>query len=467
MKNQQKEVIEFYKDVLGTLRVTTDKDGRAHVVNPDGSQNPAVLDDKPLYLPLERTLEGDMMETVQHFHPLCEALPRKTPSPVITYMTRLARMNIGVYLKVILERLMEVAADPTLHDELPPETTDYFKKLQHVDEKVYKKLVKLINAAIKKNSLVTVYCKPGGKYQGETVTRLCTIRFPIIGMIEANDTKILKFSFSSERERKTILALFNYVLPGGYDHETYSAPSESKVAPFFDSFMLAYEKVVLQLNAIIDRHGKSMEFGLDPFPTKVFKKLDRLPEYYNNSRIPTLPGNEGGKREMEEIKKTNHAKTQAPNPNQAQSAPPWNDSAPTPPQQPQQAAPPANTSGNISMDEYRRRMGGQQPQPNNWQQPQQPQPHWQAPAYPQQMPYQQPQQPQQPHNPFSVLMPGHHPQQMGYSQYQQPQTPFEAAMNNQMGGYPQQGAGYQPQQPGAGYQQPRPQNGYNGGGDII
>lgn len=431
MKNQRDEVISFYKESLATLRINTDKTGKAMLVNPDDTESDAIVNDKPLYLPVKGTLDGDMMDEVQHFHPLCEALPRKSASPVITYMTKVARMNIGMYLKVIIERLMVVAADPNLHDELPPETTDYFKKLQNVNDKTVVKLEKLINAAVRKNALVTVYCKSGGVYEGESVTRLCTIRFPVIGMIEANDTKSLKFSFSSERERKTILALFNYVLPGGYDHETYSAPSNSKVAPFFEAFMLAYEKVITQLNKLINRHGDSMDFQLEPFPTRAFKKLDKLPEYYNDSRIPTLPGNEGGLKELEEVKKNDHAKTPPPNPNAASrnTTPPWTDEPVATPTRSPQTRPATPQGGSQSMEEYRRLMQGGQPQQpqsqyqqQNWQQQQMGyQNQMQQMQYPQQM---------QNNNPYAVLGQNQQPQQMQHNNWQQ--------QNGQYAGYQQQ-----------------------------
>lgn len=302
MKNLRGDVEQFYTDVLGSLRVEVEKDGRCMLIHPDDSRQEAVVNDKPLYVPVKGTLDGGMIDKVQHFHPLCESLARKTPSPVIEYMKTVAKRNIGIYTKVIMEKLMTVACNPDLQDELPAATTGYLKKVPNATEKMLKKLETLITKAIRKNKFVNVYCRSGGKYDGEPVTRLCTIRFPIMEMVANDDCQSLKVSFSSKRERETILALMEYAIPGGRDHLTYSAGSNSQVAPFFEAFLLAYGKITAQLNSLIKRHGSSMDLQLDTFKVDVLKQIDRLPEFYEYSRIPSLSGNEGGLKEMEQTK---------------------------------------------------------------------------------------------------------------------------------------------------------------------
>lgn len=444
MKNMRDETLAFYKDVLGSVFIKVDDKGKATAVRPDGTETQSVVNDKPLYIPQAGTLDGQVIDKIQLFHPLCEALSRKTLSPVMTYTQAVAKSNIGVYLKIILEKLMEVAATPELHGDLPPEATEYLTKLQQPKDQTVKKLRNLINKAIRQNCFVTIYSKNGGKYKGEKVSRLCTIRFPIIDMVDKDDTKSLKISFSSDRERKTIQALLHYVLPMGDNPEEYSAASNSKVAPYLEAFLLAYEKVAKQLNKILDRHGDSIDFQLEKFPTKVFKSMEKMGELYNNCRIPSLDGNEGGIKEMEAVKEAVSANPPPPNPG-ARATPRTPDI--TSSHQPKKKA-------GLSVDEYLNSI-------NNYQQPQQPQQNmgynmgYQQPMN--NMGYQQPmqnmgyQQPQQMGGPFDVLA-------QNNMQYQQPMNNnmgYQQPMNNNMGYQ-------QPMQQNMGYQQPM-----NNTGDYL
>lgn len=442
-------ILDCYTDTIESLHGEVDKDGRVHIVRPDGELIPSVIDEKPLYLPIKKVMSTPgIMDSTQVFHPLSESLPRKTISPVMAYLQKQATWVIAYYVTTISRRILETAADPALHAELPPDAGEFLKRLSNANDKTVKKLEQLIRKASQKNRLVSVYCKSGGKFQGSPVTRMCTIRFPVMDMLETGDTKELKVSFSSNKERETIKQLFHYILPMGDDPEEYSDYSNGKIAPFFEAFLKAYEKVVTQLNKMVARHGDTLGMGLEPIPTKAFKHLDKLPTYFSNSLLPTIAGNEGGVQEMQAANRSQPKTDQpsidnphAPAPQQATSS----QHAPS-----TQKHTPAPTT-TADMDSFMQSLRGTQNQPS-YQQPQH------AP-YPGQ--YQHPAPPPM-HNPYAAVLHGGY----GTPQPQVPQAHYTPGQHRQQQqvGYPQQGGypQYPPQYPQqAGYPmqgQPPPWN---------
>lgn len=284
------KTLDFYKDVLTSMRYSVDNDGLISITTATGVLAPAVVDGKRLVLPTKAWLKKGFGEDFQGFHPLAESMARRGTSPVLQHMQRNARAQLSFTYTFLAQQLLKVAADVTLHKELPPSANEFLKKMQSADKKLIETLEKLIKAAAHKNRLITVYLKNGGTYQGKKVNRLAVIRFPLIELLETEEPKVLGVEVKP-KQRQALLTLLRSILPAGDDPEEYSAGSNNRVAPYLHSFLQAYLKVITQLNKIIARYGKPMALPVKPFQTYAEETLSKFADIYDE--IPALTGNEG------------------------------------------------------------------------------------------------------------------------------------------------------------------------------
>jgi hypothetical protein len=415
----------FYKDLLNGLNLSVDDEDLITLTEPDGTTVPAVVNGRRLVFPSKDVLRKGIDDSLQPFHPLAESLSRRGVSPLLTYMKKTAHEFIAVYTVLLIHKLMEVAADPSLGKDLPPTCSEYLKKVPNASEQTLKKLDRLIRKASAKNALVTVYLKNGGKYNGKAVSRLCTIRFPIMDALDGPEMTIFGVKLTA-KEKADISALFHYLIPLGDDPEEYSAGSDAKIAPFLEAFLTAFGKITKQLNKMVTRFAVPTALALTPFDQKFLKHIDKFPEYFSDAEIPSLRGNEGGLDKETPLKAPPSRSVST----HSTSSPPW-DTGNTPSTSSQ------STAKKETMQEWLSRLNPQT-QPNI------PAQHTGHYHQPQQQPQQSPQhdggmyipswqrqsqytQPQQPANPFrQAIASTTTPQYVGmggYSQHHQPQLP--------------------------------------------
>ncbi len=434
---------DFYKHVLSALRYRVDDEGLISFMAPDGTVIPASVDKRRLVLPTDAWLRKGFTEDLQPFHPLSESIARRAASPVLVHMQRTARAVLAHNFLELATRLLAVAAEPSLHKDLPPACGEYLKKVPHADKKTLAAFEQLTEKAMAKNQLITLYLKNGGKYDGKKVNRLCVIRFPLMDLLEGDDDAPLGVKLR-KKDKQTLHALLHHIMPFGDSPEEYSAGSDSRIAPFFDAFLRAYTKAATQQNKIINRYTKAMDMSLSPLPLDYLEELENLGQFYE--KIPALRGNQGGINEEDET-------TPAPQP---QAAPAARQQAATAPARPAVETRPATrqeaeASGKATVSIKDFLNSTRPPQPPAYpQQPQQPYGAYQQPAgygpygkpqqpnryaaYPVTDPRRpawlggQPQQPQQPANPFAqAFATTQAPQQpMGYQMpYGQPPAPAQ------------------------------------------
>lgn len=87
-------------------------------------------------------------------------------------------------------------------------------------------------------------------------------------------------------------ALMEYLFPGFEDPDTYSAPSNSPVAPSFHALLKCFAKVAAQLNKIVDIHARHLT---NPDQLRIDidwrEAVESLEQY--RDMLPVLPGNDG------------------------------------------------------------------------------------------------------------------------------------------------------------------------------
>lgn len=281
---------DFYRRILTGLRYRVDEDGLISFLPPDGGAIPATVEKRRLVLPTKERLREGIDDTLQPFHPLSESIARKGASPVLTHMQRTAKAVLAHYTVEIATHLLAVATNPVLHKDLPPNCSAYLKKLPNADKKSLQDFVSIVEKAALKSKLITLYLKHGGKLEGTKFNRVCTVHFPLLELFNTEDESVLGMKLR-KKDMKTFQALLHHVIPFGDDPEYYSAGSNSRIAPYFDSFMQAYTKVATQLNKILKQYAKAIDLNLPELPLDYLDDLADLGQFYE--QIPPLRGNEG------------------------------------------------------------------------------------------------------------------------------------------------------------------------------
>lgn len=451
---------KVYEGILKSMQYDVDDTGLVSVVTPTGTKAAAKVDGARLVIPTTQRLRDGFTEDLQPFHPLCESISRKGTSPVLQHMQRAVKQHLGFLVSYLADALVDLSLNTHLHKDMPPDMSDVLMKLTNITDKTKTILDALIPAAHKQNKLVTVYLKGAGTFAGQKVNRIAVIRFPILDELDndADKDRVLGIKVPA-KQRKIISNLLRLVVPFGDSPEEYSAGTNTRVAPFFTAFLLAYHKIATRLNQSINRYAGPLGLPLKPIELFPLEWLEEFPKIYN--QIPTLNGNDGGTEEVSAEAQVAAVPTQQRQPvreNQVtatlgssmpQMAAMFTHQQPsTPATRPASASAPQNQRPTQSVADFLR---GNQPQP------QYQQPMYQQPQYaPQQMvnqygqviqqPYQQPQvhsgqvqlpwqqqqqMPQQPHNPYMAVFqqPQQQPQyhQPQYGQYQQPQPQYQQA----------------------------------------
>jgi len=292
------QTLASYNTVLPAFCIDVDDDGRLSQKSPLGTLSPLSIGGQRLVLPTKSWLKKGFGEDHVPFHPLCEVMSREGTSPVIQLLQRQAKAVISYNVFTLLQGLMRVAIDKESHKDLPIECTDFLKKLSNADKTTGELLDKLLSAATKKNRLLTVYLKNGGKFDGKKVNRSAIIRFPIMEDLQADqaNTNVLGVTIP-KKQRPTLIALFKLVLPFGDNPEEYSSGTVARVAPYYTALLNAYHKVCTVLNQSINTYAEKLNIPVRPIELFDLDLIDTFSKIY--SELPALNGNEGTTKEQD------------------------------------------------------------------------------------------------------------------------------------------------------------------------
>lgn len=288
-----------YNKILPAFSIVADDDSRLSQKNPLGTLAPLSIGGQRLVLPTKSWLKKGFGEDYVPFHPLCEVMSREGTSPVVQLLQRQAKAVISYNMFSLLQGLMKVAVDKESHKDLPLECTDFLKKLSNADKTTAELLDKLLGAATKKNRLLTVYLKNGGKFDGKKVNRSAIIRFPIMEDLQADskDNNVLGVTIP-KKQRPTLIALFKLVLPFGDNPEEYSHGTVARVAPYYTALLTAYHKICTVLNQSINLYGEKLNIPVKPIELFDLGVIDEFTKIYNE--LPALNGNEGSTKDQPE-----------------------------------------------------------------------------------------------------------------------------------------------------------------------
>lgn len=388
---------QFYSDYLASIGLIVSDDG---LVNQKltGASMPATIGGKRLILPLPEVLRNPDWNSTIAFHPLGETI-YGGESELMKTLKKLVEFRVSSILATLIIELVDLASDKDGHKKLSPRQGDLLTILYKVDAKTVTDFTKVIDSTSKPGSskLCSLYLKRGGKFKGESYSRVAVLSFPFTDEFSNEDRTINGVKLRKD-DFKMFCDLVNYIIPFPESLEEYSAGSRSLEAPFFDAITLSTIKILTTLNSKVEL----FKDYLDNY-TDLHSDLNWVDTYSNIGLyagvIPTLKGAEG-KPSVDDIEKAKYE-------NDTPVASIYNVAPPPPPSsmqynQPQMPVHQYQTppepikvgSGGISWTDLQRSKRQSQP-PLGY--PQQPYPQ-QSPQYPPQNygTYQPPVQPPQP-----------------------------------------------------------------------
>lgn len=281
----------LYKAVTGAIGLEADANGLLSM-NVDGQLLPCELDGKRMALPTQEVLKTADWDHVVGFHPLSENILRGE-SPILKKLRMLMNLRITYVASTLLSRLLEIGVDHDYHKKLSPTAAEFLSRIPNVDEKTYKALDKILDSLelVGERRLVSIYLKRGGVFKDEKFTRVAVTSFPITDQFEADGHEIFGVKMRG-KDKESIKALFEYILPQADNLEVYSAGSNSSTAPYFHALCLAFIKVAKRLNSVVRIFKKHLE-NADQLHIDVDweEMIGDLSIY--RDLIPSLRGNEG------------------------------------------------------------------------------------------------------------------------------------------------------------------------------
>lgn len=374
-------ILDCYKQITEAFNFSLTDESALLTKMPTGTEQPTSINGRLLVMPTTSILRKGLGDTLIAFHPLSESMAREATSEVQKRLQKQAKAVIGHMLLQTAMGVMSVLADPKLHNNVPVKQAKFLKELSDLDKATEANLCKLMAAAMKRNKFVTVYLKSGGVINGDKMNRITTIHFPIISDLQSDEQTIYGVKLT-KKQKAVAIKLFEMLVPNGADHNEYSVGSNSRVAPYFTSFVLAYHKVMKQLNANLVKFGKICDIKLQPVPLYEEEIVEQFAKIYEE--IPPQRYNIGGVEEEEEVDV------------------PWNEPVKATVEnvkaaKAQTPAPKTSSPGTVSVDEFLATMRGPQGPQYQPQQQFQPQNQFQPQPW---MPMQQ----QVPHNPFQAAI---------------------------------------------------------------
>lgn len=292
-------ILACYNEILSAFSLIAEEDGLISQKTPLGTLVPIKIEGRRLVLPTKDWQRRGYGVDYQPFHPGCEVMSREGTSPVLQMLQRQTKAVVSHVLVTMATGLLKIAADKDTHKDLPLECTKFLKKLSNADKNTLDLFTKLLGAAVKKNRLLTVYLKNGGVYDGKKVNRSAIIRFPFVEDLKADtkDTTVLGVTIP-KKQRPTLIALFDLIIPNGDKPEEYSYGTTLRVAPYLVSLLTAYHKVATVFNELVDTYADKLNLGVKRIDLYDMDIIDRIVKHYVD--IPAYSGNEGSTKETPE-----------------------------------------------------------------------------------------------------------------------------------------------------------------------
>lgn len=291
------KLLELYKGILRTAGLEADSQGYVKIAVGD-EREPAVVNGKPLVLPTSEQLRSARPDDRTVFHPLSENILRGE-SDVLAYLRKAMNVRLNTTFALVSLSLLQIAASPAEHAKLSPDQQEFLSRVKDVDEKTYHTLVRLIKempVSQTQQAFVSIYLKRSGTIEGRRYSRVGVISFPLYHALKAAETTNEVYGVKMRvKDRESLLALLEYMVPRIGEAESHHVGSDSRVAPYLDALMQAVAAVAGPLNDVITLFANVIDDAERMlFDSSWVEAFENLNAWEVEARsVPMQAGNEG------------------------------------------------------------------------------------------------------------------------------------------------------------------------------
>lgn len=277
------KLLPLYRSVLKAAHLICDDEGFVKKIQ-GKKKEPWLVGGKSVVLPTDEHLKSGSDATVV-FHPLFEYLPRGE-SDVVKEYRRAITERLHLSFLALATELLTIAASQQQHAQLSPEQSEFLSFVPEADEKMLKTFEELTNAmplGQNQKSFVSMYLKRGGALGGKVAHRMAVVTFPLYKqLVEDGERRESEMAARKSKpkpkdsdkkkeaplppvpnetygvslrqvDREAFIKLFEYMMPNLQEENSYSAISNSNIAPSIDALMHAVQNLAAPLNDLVER----------------------------------------------------------------------------------------------------------------------------------------------------------------------------------------------------------------------
>jgi len=305
MEDIYAQVVKAYTPILANAGLIASADGYISIVGSD-KPLPFITEGKRWVLPVrERLADPSVLANNHVFHPLSESSLMESESPVLSRLriAQLARLNFQ--LCALFGSLVALITSTALHATLVGDQRQLINATPEATEKtmeVVNKLLEVMKGQVRENCFVSIFLKRHAIVRGKTYTRGAIVRWPLYEAIKAAGKKDKIFGVDvKEKDRSTILAVLEYMIPGIGESEQsiYNQGSLHPDAPFLDALLRCVGKIAGCVTTIVSLFGDHVpDHKLFAYSDEWREVMDNPDNYAKLTRIIATPAEDSPARSM-------------------------------------------------------------------------------------------------------------------------------------------------------------------------
>ena len=237
---------------LGSYAV--DAEGYILQTGQNGQPERVKIGELELVVPTPFQLSGKVdptWKTRMIFNPMAENITTQTPSTALKQLVTAVQFRLNVTLIALFREILRVATNPEAQKNLTSDQLEFIAKLHDVDETVSKFFDKVVLPKAAKTDYIFIkfFPKYVANLGGVDYSRASLVSFPMVEELSGprlfgNTTPVPKAA--SEK----FIGLIKCVLRDVLTKDAYSAGSNGRVAPFFESFISSVIKLANDIRRV-------------------------------------------------------------------------------------------------------------------------------------------------------------------------------------------------------------------------
>ena len=294
--SKSEKVLEFYKALLATFDIITDDNG---LLSHKTSGAPIMIDGKRLAMPTNDNIKLAGRNELVMFHPLSENV-FEGMSEVFIELRHIVTAKLHKIIAYTAHTLLKLVLDKASHEGLSNKQMATISSLSDVDEKFVDSFKKLVNKleVTGNKQLINLFMKYGGELNDEKYMRVAYVSFPLLELINSSEDYIIHDVKFRKKDMAILKTVFTVIVPKAFEENAYSAGSNSSIAPYFVSLLLAACNVLEDTGSttwrfrsyIEDEVGESQHVTASDILDKLSGE-DTILDFVN--AIPPMPYNTG------------------------------------------------------------------------------------------------------------------------------------------------------------------------------